>query len=185
MAPKCPRGRSPNGRWSATSPPSPASGGVSHGPSGIPLCATSEYRKFPQISGKIIGQDDTAPAELANGNAALLRVAIERASLDRQHARCFGNAVGELSRNLRHSGASLLRVARWRHSQQDAASRPKIRLIKAEKGRELPGANYRPREAYKMRHSWSGLAINFRTVLSAGVFPSHASLSNTAFSKSL
>ena len=63
------------------------------------LCASSEYRKFPQISGKIIGQDDTAPAELANGNAAQLRVAIKRASLDRQHARGFGNAVGEPSRN--------------------------------------------------------------------------------------
>ena len=59
--------------------------------------ANSEYRKFPQISGKIIGQDDTAPAELANGNAAQLRVAIKRASLDRQHARGFGNAVGEPS----------------------------------------------------------------------------------------
>src|SRR6476620_358262 len=113
----------------------PSTGGVSPGwTGGVPL-RSSEGRKFPQISGKIIGQDDTAPAELANGNAAQLRVAIKRASLDRQHARGFGNAVGEPSRILRHSGASLLRVATRRHSQHDDASgsenRP-IRPIKAE-----------------------------------------------------
>ena len=139
------------------------------GSGGIPLRASSEYRKFPQIRDKIIGQDDTAPAELANGNAAQLRVAIKRASLDRQHARGFGNAVGEPSRNLRHSGASLLRVARRRHSQHDDASGSENSADKAEKGQELPGANYRPREAHKMRHFLRGSAINSRTVLSSDV----------------
>ena len=146
------------------------------GSGGISLRASSEYRKFPQISDKIIGQDDTAPAELANGNAAQLRVAIKRASLDRQHARGFGNAVGEPSSNLRHSGASLLRVARRRHSQHDDASGSENSADKAEKGQELPGANYRPREAHKMRHFLRGSAINSRTVLSSGCFLSPACL---------
>ena len=130
--------------------------------------ANSEYRKFPQISGEIIGEDDTAPAELANGNAAQLRVAIKRASLDRQHARGFGNAVGEPSRNLRHSGASLLRVASRRHSQHDDASGQRIRPIRPIKADNCWARIIGLARSMRCEHFLRGSAINSRTVLTAG-----------------